>query len=68
MPSNKKELIEHLQNSQVTSWVPRKLLIKILGAEVASKHLPSLPDRIAVNTRNVLRDVLDSAYEDEEEK
>lgn len=53
--TTKEELATTLLNSiSDTVWVPRKLLIQLVGVEAAQELLPSLPERVAVNRKTTL--------------
>ena len=52
--TTKEELALALVNSvNDTVWVPRKLLIELVGVEAAQELLPSLPEKVAVNRKTL---------------
>jgi hypothetical protein len=52
---NEEEFIEAVYESQsVIDFVPRKLLIQVVGVDHAQRFLPTLPEYVAVNTEELL--------------
>lgn len=43
-----------IDSTEVLEFVPRKLLIESIGAELASQFLPELPDHVSVNKDKLL--------------